>query len=296
MPEEHTGQLGFEYAWKELLARSRQTGKFDLFPTVLQIVLLCSGEFMICNTSAFDVEMFKIVWRPVISAIAYAFISFEDDYHIQRAIAGFRQCATLAGHFNLPDVFDFVVLSLSQATSLLSDSLPAQVPNYPVIDIEGQSVTVSKLSVEFGTNFRGQLAAVVLFNIVNGNGHALREGWTQVKPYILSYFITLFLKHKTQIFEMFQNLFLHSLLPTRMLQMEDFLGGVTMIPLRGGQPSKSHVRSDGGLLSALSSYLMTPYNSDMSIPDATDTDVENTLSTIDCITSCRLDELYSQIM
>lgn len=28
MPEEHTGQLGFEYAWKELLARSRQTGKY----------------------------------------------------------------------------------------------------------------------------------------------------------------------------------------------------------------------------------------------------------------------------
>ena len=149
---------------------------------------------MICNTSAFDVEMFKIVWRPVISATAYAFISFEDDYHIQRAIAGFRQCATLAGHFNLPDVFDFVVLSLSQATSLLSDSLPAQVPNYPVIDVEGQSVTVSKLSVEFGTNFRGQLAAVVLFNIVNGNGHALREGWTQVKQtfwYFLLYFANL---------------------------------------------------------------------------------------------------------
>ncbi|KAF8201586.1 Sec7-like domain is implicated in guanine nucleotide exchange function [Pholiota molesta] len=237
MPEEHIGQLGFEYAWKELLARSRQT-----------------GEYMVCNTNAFDVEMFKAVWRPVISAIAYAFIR----------------------HFRLPDVFDFVVVSLSQATSLLSDSLPAQVPVYPIIDIEGQSITVSRLSVEFGTNFRGQLAAVVLFNIVNGNGNALREGWTQ-------------------IFEMFQNLFLHSLLPTRMLQMEDFLGGFTMIPLRGGQPSKPHIRSDGGLLSALSSYLMTPYNSDMAVPDATEADVENTLSTIDCITSCRLDELYSQI-
>jgi len=98
-----------------------------------------------------------------------------------------------------------------------------------------------------------------------------------------------------QIFEMFQNLFLHSLLPTRMLQMEDFLGGVTMIPLRGSQPSKSQVRSDSGLLSALSSYLMTPYNSQMSVPEATEADVENTLSTMDCITSCRLDELYSQI-
>jgi hypothetical protein len=31
MPEEHTGQLGFEYAWKELLARSRQAGKQRVF-------------------------------------------------------------------------------------------------------------------------------------------------------------------------------------------------------------------------------------------------------------------------
>ncbi|PBK77654.1 Sec7-domain-containing protein [Armillaria solidipes] len=261
MPEEHTGQLGFEYAWKELLTRSRQ-----------------AGDFMICNTPHFDIDIFKSVWKPVISAIAYAFISFDDDYIIQRSVAGFRQCATLAGHFRLPDVFDFVVVSLSQATSLLSDSVPVQVPNYPVVDVEGQSVTVSNLSISFGTNFKGQLAAVVLFNIVNGNGNALREGWTQ-------------------IFEMFQNLFLHSLLPTRMLQMEDFLGGVSMIPLRGSQPQRQSSRSDGGLLSALSSYLMTPYAaSSEALPEATDADVENTLCTIDCITSCRLDELYSQIM
>ncbi|KAG1879363.1 hypothetical protein C8R48DRAFT_588959 [Suillus tomentosus] len=260
MPEEHTGQLGFEYAWKELLTRSRQ-----------------SGPFLMCNSALFDLDMFKTIWKPLISAIAYAFISFDDDYVIQRAISGFRQCATLAGHFHLPDVFDFVVVSLSQATSLLSENLPTQVPNYPVVEVEGQSVTVSSLSVKFGTNFKGQLAAVVLFNIVNGNGNALREGWTQ-------------------IFEMFQNLFMHSLLPTRMLQMEDFLGGVTMIPLRGGQHSRPAPRSDGGLLSTLSSYLMTPYgaSSDNLVPEATDTEVESTMCTIDCITSCRLDELYAQ--
>ncbi|KAF8184945.1 Sec7-domain-containing protein [Mycena galopus ATCC 62051] len=262
MPEEHVGRLGFEYAWKDLLTRSRD-----------------AGNLMICNSALFDVDMFKSVWKPVISAIAYAFISFDDDYIIQRSIAGFRQCATLAGHFQLPDVFDFVVISLSQATSLLSEFIPGQVPNFPIVDIEGQSVTVSNLSIKFGTNFKGQLAAVVLFNIVNGHGNALREGWTQ-------------------IFEMFQNLFLHSLLPTRMLQMEDFLGGVSMIPLRGGNPPRVAPRSDGGLLSALSSYLMTPYgaSSDALVPDATDADVENTLCAIDCITSCRLDELYSQIM
>ncbi|KAI9064275.1 Sec7-domain-containing protein [Trametes sanguinea] len=261
MPEEHTGQLGFEYAWKELLARARQT-----------------GDFLMCNTSLFDEDMFKAVWRPVVSAIAYAFITFDDDYIIERAIAGFRQCATLARHYNMPDVFDFVVVSLSQATSLLSDAQPNQVPNYPVVEVDGQPVTVSSLSVKFGTNFKGQLAAVVLFNIVNGNANALREGWTQ-------------------IFEMFQTLFLHSLLPPRMLQMEDFLGGTSVIPLRRSQPARAPPRSDG-LLSALSSYLMTPYasSSEALVPDATDTDVENTLCTIDCISTCRLDELYSQIM
>lgn len=135
---------------------------------------------MVCNTTLFDIAMFKASWKPVISAISHAFISFDDDHVIQRAIAGFRQCATLAGRFDLPDVFDFVVVSLSQATSLLSDSLPTQVPNFPVVDVDGSSITVSSLSAKFGTNFKGQLAAVVLFNIVNGHGNALREGWTQV--------------------------------------------------------------------------------------------------------------------
>lgn len=136
---------------------------------------------MICNSALFDFDMFKAVWKPVISAIAHAFITFDDEYVIQRAISGFRQCATLAGHFNLLDVFDFVVVSLSQATNLLSENLSVHVPNYPVVEAEGQSATVSSLSVRFGTNFKGQLAAVVLFNIVNGNGNALREGWTQVR-------------------------------------------------------------------------------------------------------------------
>ncbi|KAF5344049.1 hypothetical protein D9757_013881 [Collybiopsis confluens] len=172
MPEEHTGALGFEYAWKELTA----------------------SRFV---DNRYIDTMFKSVWKPVISAIAYAFISFDDDYIIQRAI-GFRQCATLARHFHLPDIFDFVVVSLSQATTLLPESLQIRVPNYPTVEVEGQSVTVSNLSVKFGINFKGQLAAVVLFNIVNVNGNALREGWTQ-------------------IFEMFQNLFTHSLLRVHFL-------------------------------------------------------------------------------
>lgn len=140
---------------------------------------------MIANSSLFDKDMFTSVWKPVISAITYAFMTFDDEYIIERSIAGFRQCATLAGHFRLPDVFDYVVVSLSQATSLLSDTLPTEVPIYPVVEVEGQSITISTLSVQFGANLKGQLAAVVLFHIVNGNGNAVREGWTQVSRVFL---------------------------------------------------------------------------------------------------------------
>jgi brefeldin A-resistance guanine nucleotide exchange factor 1 len=126
--------------------------------------------------------MFKLSWKPVISAIAYAFTSFDDDYVMQRAISGFRQCATLAGKFKLPEVFDYIVMSLSHATGLIADeegSRPKSL-NFPVVEVEEQSVTVSTLSIKFGTNFRAQLAAVVLFTIANGNGNAIRDGWVQV--------------------------------------------------------------------------------------------------------------------
>jgi brefeldin A-resistance guanine nucleotide exchange factor 1 len=251
---------------------------------------------MICNSSVFDKEMFRSIWKPVISAITFAFMTFDDDYIIERAIAGFRQCATLAGYFQLPEVFDYVVISLSQATSLLSENLPSEVPVYAVVEVEGQSITVSSLAVSFGAHLKGQLAAVVLFNIMNGNGNAIREGWIQVRRFVPLPSAVLYVR---QVFEILLNLFIHSLLPTRMLQMEDFLGGVSMIPLRGSgsQPTRPPPRSDG-LLSTLSSYLMTPYSSsqDIPVPSASDADVESTLCALDCISTCRLEELYAQIM
>ena len=80
-----------------------------------------------------------------------------------------------------------------------------------------------------------------------------------------------------------------------MMQMEDFLGGVCAIPLKGSNPSPRHAnRGEGGLLSALSSYLMAPY-SEATIPEATDSEIETTLCTIDCIAACRLEDLYGQI-
>ena len=137
---------------------------------------------MMCNTNQFDAVMFNVVWKQVISAIAYSLSTCDDDETIQRAVGGFRQCASLAGVFQLPEVFDFIAATLSRATGLVLETEVKSVNN-PVVEVEGQSVTVSTLSVNFGTNIRGQLAAVVLFTVANSNANSIREGWVQVCAY-----------------------------------------------------------------------------------------------------------------
>lgn len=85
------------------------------------------------------------------------------------------------------------------------------------------------------------------------------------------------------------------------MNMGEFLAGAPAIPLKvrvkPAVPEEKR-RNDGGLLSTLSSYLLSPYvNGAEGIGrDVTDDDVEHTLSTLDCIASCRVDSLYSAMM
>ncbi|ETS60981.1 hypothetical protein PaG_04912 [Moesziomyces aphidis] len=266
MPEEHAGSLGFEYTWKELLRRSRT-----------------AGALVACNTTAFDRSMFEASWKPVLSSIAFAFSTFADDYMVERAISGIRQCGILASEFDLVEVFDFMVHTLASATGLLDSSVPQTLTSNPTVEVENQRVTVSPLSTRFGVNFKGQLAAVVLFTIANGNVDAIRTGWSDV-------------------FEIFKNLFAHGMLPASMVMMEDLADGQVAIPLKpkkipGPSPQDPRVQG-GGLFSTLSSYLLSPYsNTNEPAPyEATPEDIEATLSSVDCIASCRLEDLWHQVL
>ncbi|GAA5877623.1 hypothetical protein JCM3774_005361 [Rhodotorula dairenensis] len=265
LPEEHQNQVGFEYGWKELMRRSRQ-----------------AGPYVETRSSAFDRGIFEIMWRPTVSALSYAFANFQDDYTIQRTIGGFNHCAALAAKFDMPDVFDYLVSSLSRVSGLVPAPGAAVVEagNFPGVEVEGQKLTVSPLAARFGLDVKAQLAAMVLFTIAKDNGRLIRRGW---QP----------------IFEIYQSLFAHSLLPAPMLMLEDFLSGTSAIPLKpkAAPAPRTERRGDGGLLSTLSSYLLSPYGAenDMAGTDFTEEDVEAALSAVDCISSCRVEELYLQL-
>ncbi|CAO3672875.1 unnamed protein product [Rhizopus microsporus] len=260
MPDEHEGLLGFNYAWKQLQHRAAVADPFEQ-----------------CSTPSYDHAMFKLVWKPLVAAISCAFNTAQDDDTLERAITGFRHCATLAAHFELYDAFDSIVVNLASMTGLL-DNHTSFVPD-PIVDVAGQKYVVSKLAIRFGRDYKGQLAAVVLFTVVTRYGNALRKSWTKVLQII-------------------RNLFLNSLLPNSMLKVEDFLSGTTNIPLKPKtpKPSKQQNRRDGSLLSTLSSYLLSPYSNDEAYSrDPTEEEVEMTMCAVDCVSACKLEELFTNI-
>jgi hypothetical protein len=104
-----------------------------------------------------------------------------DDYMLQKAISGFQQCAALANP-GLPEVFDYTIRSLAKITGLLSSSIPPDPStNFPTVDIDGQTVTISPLALRFGTSFKSQLAAVVLFSIANDHAALVSNSWIDVR-------------------------------------------------------------------------------------------------------------------
>lgn len=263
MPEEHEGQLGFNYAWKELLKRSET-----------------AGTLVVCDTHIYDKDIFASSWKPTLQASSQAFALFQDDQMLQRAIAGFHQCALLAAHYKLHEVFDFITVSLADITGLTDAKYARETASFPTADIDGQKVVVSELTVNFGRNYKGQLAAVVLFKVVNEYASVLRQSWTQV-------------------LEILRNLFVHSMLPESLLQVEDYLSGTSTIPLKPkvtALPKQERGR-ESGLLSTLSSYLLSPYSgsSDNLRADPTPEEIESTMCTVDCIAACHVDELYAEL-
>ncbi|KAI1297610.1 GDP/GTP exchange factor for ARF [Mortierella claussenii] len=260
LPQEHEGQLGFNYAWRELLRRAES-----------------AGPLVVSNTSMYDKELFMASWKSIMSAISYAFNMAQDDTTLQKSLTGYYQCAILAAHYQLPEIFDRVTMSLARMTGLL-DTPHNPADNRDVV-VEGATITVSDLAVQFGKSYKGQLAAVVAFGVANEHGNMIRAGW---KP----------------ILEIIKNLFVNNLLPGSMLEVEDFLAGTTMILLKAPvvPEVKDKIRQDSSLLSTLSSYLLSSsYSYESAREDPTPEEIEATRCTADCVAACRLEELFTDI-
>ena len=277
LPEEHDNKHAFDYAWKELLLKTEAAGDLDS-----------------CNDNDMDADMFSATWKPIVATLSYVLMSASDDVVFNRVAIGFTQCARVAATYGLSDAFDRIVFSLSSISTLASEKLPNTTLNTEV-QAGKKSVMVSELAVKFGRNYRAQLATIVLFRILSDHRpvspapdlafqtdsdlRALKtvdNSW----PYIL---------------RMFVNLFINSLISKSPAQD---VGKVEIEPIPL-QPPSQVIDRDGranetGLFSAFTSYLSSYAADDP--PEPSDEELEDTLSTFDCISACQLEVLMPKIL
>ena len=162
LPDEHNNKQAFDYAWEELLLKTRD-----------------AGPLVVCNTNIYDADMFDATWKPVIATLSYVFMSASDDAVFSRVVAGFDQCAQIAARYSLTDAFDHIIFCLSSITNLASDE-PSKTALNTEVQVGKKSVMVSELAVKLGRDFKAQLACVVLFGVISGNEAKIKEGWKHV--------------------------------------------------------------------------------------------------------------------
>lgn len=162
LPDEHNNRQSFDYAWEELLLKTRG-----------------AGDLILCNTNIYDADMFGATWKPIIATLSYVFMSASDDNVFSRVVAGFDQCAQIAAKHGLTDTLDHIVFCLSSITTLASDEQSNTALNTEV-QAGKKSVMVSELAVRFGRDYKAQLACVVLFGVISGNEAKVKNGWRYV--------------------------------------------------------------------------------------------------------------------
>ena len=162
LPDEHNNKQAFDYAWEELLVKART-----------------SGPLTMGNTNIYDADMFSATWKPIIATLSYVFMSASDDAVFSRVVLGFDQCAQIAAKYDLTDALDHIIFCLSSMSTLASD-VPTNTSLNTEVQAEKKSVMVSELAVNFGRDYKAQLACAVLFRLIPRKESKINDGWDHV--------------------------------------------------------------------------------------------------------------------
>ncbi|KAK5078142.1 GDP/GTP exchange factor for ARF [Lithohypha guttulata] len=258
LPEEHDNKNAFDHAWKTMLLNTQNAGQLEL-----------------CNTNAFDAEMFSATWKPIVATLCYVFMSATDDAVYSRVVSGFDQCAQLAAKYGATEAFDRIIYSLSQISGLATE-IPLSTSLNTEVQVGKKKVMVSELAVRLGRDYRAQLSTIVLLRSLQGFEIAVGETWVYVVRIL-------------------RNLFVNALI-TMPVQSDNKLSDLGPIPL---QPPAKVIDKDGklaetGIFSTFTSYLSS-YAADEP-PEPSEEELENTLSSVDCVAACRVEDLLTNLL
>ncbi|KXJ95211.1 hypothetical protein Micbo1qcDRAFT_115600 [Microdochium bolleyi] len=276
LPDEHDNAHAFSYAWRELLLKTEG-----------------AGPLVVCNTNVFDADMFATTWKPIISTLSYVFMSATDDAVFNRVVAGFDQCARIASRYGNIEALDRIIRNLSFMSSLEAKDLSNTSLNTEVKQSDGSAVMVSELAVKLGSDLKGQLATLVLFNIVKGSEEVIQDGWQHIIRIWLNFFVNSLIPSFFSS-DLDAEYFSDQHIPASFISFAKRIK-LPKIPLHTPQViDRATKQIDTGLFSALSSYISSYAADDP--PEPSKEEEDGALSTRDCVMACNIGDIFAKII
>ncbi|KAJ2851391.1 GDP/GTP exchange factor for ARF [Coemansia brasiliensis] len=202
-PEEHEGEAGFEYAWHEVSASDSLIGPW----------MSTRGQ-----TADYDKGLLAATWPRFLQSLARILTHFNSDHTLRLALSGLYALVASAAHYQLTACVNEAMRLLADMTglhnisSLQADMQASQVliksynrhivldPESPTTALgvvaegfsgaeqysklqeqEDLSVQLTQTALEFGKEYRRQVAFIALFELVSRFPSALsKQGWTAV--------------------------------------------------------------------------------------------------------------------
>ncbi|KAI3722422.1 hypothetical protein L2E82_33460 [Cichorium intybus] len=220
--------------------------------------------YIACGTgNEINNEMFVILSGPTLAALSVVLDLVEQEDVLETCIDGFLKVAKIAGCYQLDDVIDGLLVSLSKFTNL---STPVYVEE-PVF--------------AFGNDTKAMKATIGVFTITNAYGDYIRSGWRNTVDCILTL-------HKL------------GLLPTRLAtdtandldQIEDTGKSVLLSPPAPAVLASTHSRKTSGLMGRFSEFLY--YDTEKPAPQPSQEHLEAHKRAIETVKSCHVNNIFTE--
>ncbi|KAJ2747196.1 GDP/GTP exchange factor for ARF [Coemansia sp. BCRC 34301] len=198
-PEEHEGAAGFEFAWRDVSAGDSQIGPW----------VSTRG-----NTAEYDRCLLAETWPRLLQALVRIMTHFNSDQTLRLALSGLHALVASAAHYGLSACVNEAICLLASISGLTNSALYADLSlpqvlfksynRYLLLDPESPtsalgvvaegftgveqltklqeqeeaSVQLTQAALEFGKDYRGQIAFVALVQLALQFPDEIgRQGW-----------------------------------------------------------------------------------------------------------------------
>lgn len=280
MPEDFKGSnKWFESKWHALIGEFQS--KIDDEDGVKSFVTTNDEDLR--SLLQFDARIFQKTARYIISTLINMFDTDTHDGIVIRMMSTVEKCAAIAKFFGFDDIVNSIIDITSHMTTLTGlKKQKVLVSNDEEISSvtlkvkqQDKPITVSKLSVEFGRDFKAQVGLITLLHVLKRSDYNVSPEWKQALECL---------------FELFR----HSLVnPNSFPEFQVRLELEPLMPPKGDYViNKDKITNEGGLLSTFSSYFKGLSDD---TPEPTEEEIESTLSTLECISSSGLSNLLRNV-